>query len=895
MVDPVTLPLVALIVDVPAFSAVASPAALIVATVVVPEAQTAPLVKSCVVLSLNVPVAVNCCVFPTRMEGFAGVTAIDTNTAAVTVSVVVPLIDPDAALIVTGPPIFTPVASPVALIVATVTSDELHVTEFVRSCFELSLNVPVAVNCCLFPAATEGFAGVTAIDSNVAFVTVSVVDPTTLPLVALIVELPAFTAVARPPEVIVATVVVPEAHTTLPVKSCVVVSLNVPVAVNCCVPPTMTEGLAGVTAIDTNTAAVTFNVVDPTMLPLVALIVEVPTFSVVARPPALIVATVVVPEAHTTLPVRFCVVLSLNVPVAVNCCVFPAATDGLAGVTAIDTSTAAVMVSEVVPLIVPDTALIVTGPPVFTPVASPAELIVANVVSDELHVTEFVKFCVEVSLNVPVAVNCCVFPAGIDGFVGVTAIETNAAAVTVNVVDPTTLPLVALIVDVPAFSAVASPAALIVATVVVPDAQTALLVKSCVVVSLKVPVAVNCCVFPAATDGFAGVTAIDTNTAAVTVSVVVPLIDPDAALIVTGPPIFTPVASPVALIVATVTSDELHVTEFVRSCFELSLNVPVAVNCCLFPAATEGFAGVTAIDSNVAFVTVSVVDPTTLPLVALIVELPAFTAVARPPEVIVATVVVPEAHTTLPVKSCVVVSLNVPVAVNCCVPPTMTEGLAGVTAIDTNTAAVTFNVVDPTMLPLVALIVEVPTFSVVARPPALIVATVVVPEAHTTLPVRFCVVLSLNVPVAVNCCVFPAATDGLAGVTAIDTSTAAVTVNVVDPTTLPLVALIVDVPTFSVVASPPAAIVATVVVPDAHVTLPVRFCVVLSLNVPVAVNCCLFPAATDGFTGVTAIDTSAAAVTVNVVDPTTLPLVALIVDVPTFSVGGQATGVDRRY
>jgi hypothetical protein len=292
---------------------------------------------------------------------------------------------------------------------------------------------------------------------------------------------------------------------------------------------------------------------------------------------------------------------------------------------------------------------------------------------------------------------------------------------------------------------------LIVAFAGVPDAHVTLPVRFCVELSLNVPVAVNCCVFPAANDGFAGVTAIDDSTAAVTVNVVVPFTDPDAALIVTGPPNFTPVASPAALIVATVVSDELHVTVLVMFCVELSLNVPVAVNCCVLPAATDGFAGVTAIDTRVAFVTVSVVDPTTAPLVALIVDVPAFTAVARPAALIVATVVVPDAHVTLPVRFCVELSLNVPVAVNCCVPATMSVGVAGVTAIDESVAAVTVNVVEPTTAPLVALIVDVPTFRVVAKPAALMVATVVVPEAHVTLLVRFCVELSLNVPVAVNC------------------------------------------------------------------------------------------------------------------------------------------------
>src|SRR6267378_2697989 len=110
--------------------------------------------------------------------------------------------------------------------------------------------------------------------------------------------------------------------------------------------------------------------------------------------------------------------------------------------------------------------------------------------------------------------------------------------------------------------------------------------------------------------------------------------------------------------------------------------------------------------------------------------------------------------------------------------------------------------------------------------------------------------------IVANCCGFPSAIDGLAGDAGTDII-AAVTVKVVKPVTLPRVALIVEVPICSAEASPVALIVATVVVPEPHTTLFVRSCVELSLNVPVAVNCCVFPAATDGFVGVTAIDTSA--------------------------------------
>ena len=90
---------------------------------------------------------------------------------------------------------------------------------------------------------------------------------------------------------------------------------------NCCVEPFEIVGLAGVTAMDCSTAAVTVNTVEPLMAPSVALMELVPVATPVARPPLVIVATDGVAEAHVTCEVRFCVLASLKVPVAVNCCV----------------------------------------------------------------------------------------------------------------------------------------------------------------------------------------------------------------------------------------------------------------------------------------------------------------------------------------------------------------------------------------------------------------------------------------------------------------------------------------------------------------------------------------------------------------------------------------------
>jgi len=54
-------------------------------------------------------------------------------------------------------------------------------------------------------------------------------------------------------------------------------------------------------------------------------------------------------------------------------------------------------------------------------------------VPDETQLTLVVRFCVEPSLYVPVAVNCCVFAAMIDAVLGVTAIDSRMGAVPVPV------------------------------------------------------------------------------------------------------------------------------------------------------------------------------------------------------------------------------------------------------------------------------------------------------------------------------------------------------------------------------------------------------------------------------------------------------------------------------
>jgi len=152
--------------------------------------------------------------------------------------------------------------------------------------------------------------------------------------------------------------------------------------------------------------------------------------------------------------------------------------------------------------------------------------------------------------------------------------------------------------------------------------------------------------------------------------------------------------------------------------------------------------------------------------------------------------------------------------------------LTGVTAIETSVDWLTVSVADALIDPELAEIVDVPTATPVARPPAAIVATEVADELQLAVLVRFWVLPSLYVPVAVNCWVVPAAIDGLAGLIEIEVSTG-VTVSVAEPVILPAVAVIVEEPAATPVANPVCSLmVATAVLDEVQLAVVVRFCVV---------------------------------------------------------------------
>lgn len=224
------------------------------------------------------------------------------------------------------------------------------------------------------------------------------------------------------------------------------------------------------------------------------------------------------------------------------------------------------------------------------------------------------------------------------------------AKVTVRVVEPEMLPAVAVIVVEPTARHVASPVSLIVAIPVFDEPHVTDVVKSCMLLSEKVPVAVNCLVVPRPLVGLIGATSIDTR--AFTVSVVQPDTPPNVAVMVVEPAATAeakPFEPDALLIVATPVFDELHVANVVKSWVAPFDKVPLALNCWVVPTAMVWLTGVTTINATVS--TVSVATPEIPPNVAVMVVEPVATAVARPEPLMIATPGSNELHVANAVKS----------------------------------------------------------------------------------------------------------------------------------------------------------------------------------------------------------------------------------------------------
>ena len=161
---------------------------------------------------------------------------------------------------------------------------------------------------------------------------------------------------------------------------------------------------------------------------------------------------------------------------------------------------------------------------------------------------------------------------GFTGGVVVTTIETSVGAVTVKIVDPLTVPEVAVIVTVPGAVAVATFRFVVVVlgfgNVAVPPLNVVAIhvgaVSTADVPSLYVPVAVKASVVPLVMDGLAGVTAIDTSAAAFTVRTEEGEVTPPSEAVIL---VFVPIAASevvanpgVVVLIVTPGKDEVHVT-----------------------------------------------------------------------------------------------------------------------------------------------------------------------------------------------------------------------------------------------------------------------------------------------------------------------------------------------
>lgn len=118
--------------------------------------------------------------------------------------------------------------------------------------------------------------------------------------------------------------------------------------------------------------------------------------------------------------------------------------------------------------------------PAAAPVTRPLAFTVAMDVTEELHATSFVMSALDPSVYLPVAVNWTEVFTGREDALGDNAIETKftAALATLRLADPCTLLEAAVMVALPRLEPVATPAAVMLATVESEELHCAVLVTS---------------------------------------------------------------------------------------------------------------------------------------------------------------------------------------------------------------------------------------------------------------------------------------------------------------------------------------------------------------------------------------------------------------------------------
>jgi hypothetical protein len=396
-----------------------------------------------------VAVAVNCSDAPFARLVRAGVITMLLTVAVppappLTVNVVDPLMLPIAAEMAVTPA-DTPVANPPALMAANLVAEEAQTALKVTLLVVPSLKVAIAVNCSVPFGASEALSGVTAMDLTVAvgeaaLPMVSIVAPVTPLFLAARLLAPSPTPVAKPVALMVTNSGCDVVQSDVVVTSFVVPSLMVAVAANCKLVPCAIVVRAGVTTMDLMVgvpvpeAAVTVNAVTALTLPMAAEMLEAPAATPFATPAALMVAVPIADEVHVAVLVTLLVVPSLNVATAVYWSVALAASDALAGDTAIEVTVAVGAVAfPTVKMVAPVTAPILAAmllAPNPTPCANPVAVMVANSGCEVFHCEEAVTSWVVPSLRVAVALNCSVLPSAMVVRAGVTVMTVMVGAAT---------------------------------------------------------------------------------------------------------------------------------------------------------------------------------------------------------------------------------------------------------------------------------------------------------------------------------------------------------------------------------------------------------------------------------------------------------------------------------
>jgi hypothetical protein len=207
--DPLFPSLVAVIVAVPAATAVTVPVCETVATL-------AALVDHVTTRSVTTVPATfftstdSGAVWPTIIADVAGATTTDPTASGGTVIVAVPVF-PSLVAVIVVPPGATAVTTPAVDTVATALFAELQLTPRPGSTFP-SASFIVAVNVVVWPTTTTAVAGVTVTVATGAISTLTVAVPVTPSLVAVIVTLPGVTPVTVPVADTAATAVLLELH-----------------------------------------------------------------------------------------------------------------------------------------------------------------------------------------------------------------------------------------------------------------------------------------------------------------------------------------------------------------------------------------------------------------------------------------------------------------------------------------------------------------------------------------------------------------------------------------------------------------------------------------------------------------------------------------------------------